>query len=171
MLKRNPIAGKVVGVNSRRVNAGTAGPVRHGVNVRKTNSRPKTMSHEGVMERAQRQSILIVEPDAQFREELYNFLLSAGYERVDSAENYENALEKISKTEYDVLLVAGSPAKAGLTLADDIAASSPKSRLILLVGSEEQREVDPDAGNGSDYQYLIKAVFERNLLYLLDKGT
>jgi hypothetical protein len=34
------------------------------------------------MKTAKRQSILIIEPNAQFREELYNFLLSAGYENI-----------------------------------------------------------------------------------------
>ncbi len=32
------------------------------------------------------QSILIVEPNAQFREELCNFLLSAGYENVEGTD-------------------------------------------------------------------------------------
>jgi DNA-binding response OmpR family regulator len=55
--------------------------------------------------KAKDQLILIVDLDAHFREGLYNFLLSAGYERVDSAENYRNALEKTRETEYDVVLL------------------------------------------------------------------
>jgi DNA-binding NtrC family response regulator len=121
---------------------------------------------------AKNQLILIVDLDAHFREGLYNFLLSAGYERVDSAENYQSALEKIRETEYDVLLLdAGSPLKTGLAVADSFAASSPKARVILMVGAEERQEPMVLAEDKAEYQYLIKATFARNLLYLLEKGA
>lgn len=41
-----------------------------------------------------RQPILIVEPNAQFREERYNFLLSDGYENVAATESLAAALIK-----------------------------------------------------------------------------
>ena len=116
--------------------------------------------------------ILIVDGDAHFREGLYNFLLSEGYEKVDSAENYQNALEKIRETEYDVVLLdAGSPLEAGRKQADDIAASSSKPKVILMVGSQEQQQQDDEAGTKTEYQYLIKASFARNLLYLLENDS
>jgi two-component system response regulator YesN len=121
--------------------------------------------------KAKDQLILIVDLDAHFREGLYNFLLSAGYERVDSAENYRNALEKTRETEYDVVLLdAGSSLKAGQEAADGIAASNPKAKVILMVGSQEQKEPNHEAGSKSEYQYLIKAAFARNLLYLLERS-
>jgi two-component system, response regulator YesN len=121
--------------------------------------------------KAKDQLILIVDLDAHFREGLYNFLLSAGYERVDSAENYRNALEKTRETEYDVVLLdAGSSLKAGQEAADGIAASNPKAKVILMVGSQEQKEPNHEAGSNSEYQYLIKAAFARNLLYLLERS-
>jgi len=121
--------------------------------------------------KAKDQLILIVDPDAHFREGLYNFLLSAGYERVDSAENYHNALEKIKETEYDVMLLdVGSPLRAGQEVADDIASLTPKTRVILMVGAEEQPELN-EPRIEVDRQYLIKATFARNLLYLLEKSA
>lgn len=124
------------------------------------------------METAKRQSILIVEPNAQFREELYNFLLSAGYERVDSAESYQSALEKIRETEYDVLLLdGGSPLKTGLEVADGIAASNPKTKVVLTIGAREQQEPSDEFRNKTEYQFLIKTTFARNLLYLLENRT
>jgi DNA-binding NtrC family response regulator len=120
---------------------------------------------------AKDQLILIVDLDAHFREVLYNFLLSAGYERVDSAESCHNALEKTRETEYDVVLLdAGSSPRAGLEAADSIAASSPKAKVVLMVGCQKQKELDHEAGSGADYQYLIKAAFAQNLLYLLEKS-
>ena len=121
------------------------------------------------MKDAKNQHILIVESDASFREGLYNFLLSAGYEEVDSAENYQDALEKIKETEYDVVLLeSGSPLDAGRKVADVITASSPKAKVILMVGFVEQQQQKDEAENKTEYQYLIKATFARNLLYLLE---
>ena len=122
------------------------------------------------MKKAKDQLILIVDRDAHFREGLYNFLLSAGYERVDSAENYHNALEKIRETEYDVVLLDGSPLRAGQEVADNIAVLTPKTRVILMVGAEEQPEPH-EPRSKVEHQYLIKATFARNLLYLLEKST
>jgi len=119
---------------------------------------------------AKDQLILIVDLDAHFREVLYNFLLSAGYERVDSAESYHNALEKTRETEYDVVLLdAGSSLKASIEAADGITASSPKAKVILMVGCQDQK-LDHEARSDAEYQYLIKAAFAQNLLYLLEKS-
>jgi DNA-binding NtrC family response regulator len=121
---------------------------------------------------ARKQLILIVDSDAHFREGLYNFLLSAGYEKVDSADNYRSALEKTRETEYDVVLLdAGSTLNAGRNVADGIAASSPKTRVILMVGTQEPQELNDEAGSKAEYQYLIKATFARNLLFLLDRDA
>ena len=122
-------------------------------------------------------SVLIVDPDPNFREGLYNFLLSASYEKVDSAENYQTALEKIRETEYDVVLLdAGSPLSAGRKVADRIASSSPKAKVILMAGFQEEQQQNEqqqndEAGNKAEYQYLIKATFARNLLYLLERDA
>ena len=123
------------------------------------------------VKRAKEQLILIVDIDAHFREGLYNFLLSAGYERVDSAENYHSALEKTKKTEYDVLLLdAVSRRRTALEAANTIVASNPKTRVILMVEPQGEEEPNDQAESKTEFQYLIKATFARNLLYLLDSG-
>jgi hypothetical protein len=48
------------------------------------------------MRTATHQSILIVEPNEQFREELYNFLLSAGDANITTADSPACAIDKIS---------------------------------------------------------------------------
>jgi len=68
------------------------------------------------------------------------------------------------------LLDAGSSLRAGRDAADGIAGSSPKAKVILMVGSQEQKQLNHQARSSSEYQYLIKAAFARNLLYLLEKS-
>ncbi|HMB27468.1 MAG TPA: hypothetical protein VKS99_05150, partial [Blastocatellia bacterium] len=62
------------------------------------------------MEIARRKSILIIEPNAQLREEIVNFLLSAGYEDVAATDSLFEALDKIRQSEYEVIVAdAGKP--------------------------------------------------------------
>ena len=58
------------------------------------------------MKTAKSHTILIVEPDVQFREELYNFLLAAGYEQVTATDSLTTVLEHIRHAAYDVILAA-----------------------------------------------------------------
>ncbi|MBI1925774.1 response regulator [Candidatus Poribacteria bacterium] len=121
------------------------------------------------MKTVKNQLILIVEPDAHFRETLYNFLLSAGYEKVDSAENFNKALEKMRGSVYNaVVLDAGSPPMEGVKFAKRIAALNPKMRVILMLRAEDQQKWNASARKGGEFQFLIKTTFTRNLLYLLE---
>ena len=117
-----------------------------------------------------KQPILIVDQDAHFCDELYNFLLSAGYENVDFARNLAEALEKIEESEYYVVVLdAGSHFEAGVRSADSIIGLRPKTKVVLMVGPERRPEPKPKAREG--LQFLIKAMFTRNLLYLLEKES
>ena len=112
--------------------------------------------------------ILIIDQDAHFREELYNFLLSEGYENVVSVRNVTEALEKIEETEYDVVVMdAVSQIAAGVRSVDSITGLSPKTRVILMVSPDDRTE--QQTKTGERLQCLIKAMFPRNLLYLLEK--
>jgi DNA-binding NtrC family response regulator len=122
------------------------------------------------MTTAKNQPILIVDQDAHFREELYNFLLSAGYKKVDSAKTLTEVLEKLEESEYYVVVLdAGSHLKAACRSADSITDLSPNTRVILLVGDEDRPTPRPIAGE--THEFLIKATFTRNLLYLLENGA
>jgi len=112
--------------------------------------------------------ILIVDPETNSREELHNFLLSAGYRHVDSAKGLEEALQKVEESDYYVVVLnAVSHLEAGIRSADNITLLSPKTKVILLVGPED-RPVSRDKYRG---QFLIKATFSRDLLYLLEKDA
>jgi DNA-binding NtrC family response regulator len=114
--------------------------------------------------------ILIIDQDAHFREELYNFLLSEGYENVVSVRDLTEALEKIGESEYDVVVLdASSHLEAGVRSAASITGLSPKARVILMVSPDDRS--GRQTKTGERLQCLIKAMFARNLLYLLEKDA
>lgn len=124
------------------------------------------------MSAANRQSILIVEPNEQLREEIFNFLLSAGYEDVAATDSLPSAIGKISQSEYDVTLAdAGKPLIAGLQFAEDVAQISPSARIIFMINAEDQQLWDQIAARLDNVLFLIKTEFARNLLYLLEENT
>jgi DNA-binding NtrC family response regulator len=120
------------------------------------------------MKTSNSEPILIVDPDTHFRSELYNFLLSAGYENVDSARSFTEALEKVEESEYYVVVLdAASHFESGVRSADSITGLSPKTKVILMVDPDDRP--GPQTNNGNRRQCLIKAMFTRNLLYLIEK--
>src|SRR5262245_28902687 len=95
------------------------------------------------MNAANRQSILIIEPNEQLREEIVNFLLSAGYEEVAATDSLPAALDKIRQSEYDITVAdAGKPLTAGLQFAADLTGISPGGRIIFMIDAEDQRSWD-----------------------------
>jgi DNA-binding NarL/FixJ family response regulator len=124
------------------------------------------------METVNRQPILIIEPNEQLREEIINFLLSAGYKEVAAAGSLTAALDKIRQSAYDVAVAdAGEPFTAGLQFATDLAQFSPSTRIIFLVNAEDQQSWDQIAAQLVGVRFLIKTDFARNLLYLLEERT
>jgi DNA-binding NarL/FixJ family response regulator len=123
------------------------------------------------MEAASRQPILIVVPNAQFREEVFNFLLSAGYENVTATDSLPAALDKIRRSEYEVTVAdAGGPLSAGLQFAADLADLKPGANIIFMINAEDQLSWDQIAPQSVGVRFLIKTDFARNLLYLLEES-
>jgi len=122
------------------------------------------------MEIDKHQSILIIEPKAQLREEIFNFLLSAGYEDVTATDSLAAALDKIRQSEYDVAVVdAGRPLTTGLQFAADLASLKPGAKIIFMINAEDQQSWDQIAAQSVGVRFLIKTDFARNLLYLLEE--
>ena len=123
------------------------------------------------MNAANRQSILIIEPNEQFREEIFNFLLSAGYEEVAAADSLAIANDKTSQSAYDIVIAdAGKPLTAGQQFAADLAGISPDSRIIFMINAEDQQAWDQIAAQSGNIRFLIKTDFARYLLYLLEEN-
>jgi DNA-binding response OmpR family regulator len=120
------------------------------------------------METARRPSILIVEPDVQFREELYNFLLSDGYEHVTATDSLAIVPVLMRHTAYDVILAdAGAPLDSGLQIAKNLVTLSSRTKIILMIKAEDQQAWNELAMQATGVHFLIKTAFARDLLYLL----
>lgn len=122
------------------------------------------------MNAAKRQPILIIEPNEQLREEVFNFLLSAGYEKTERAESLEEALDKIRQSPYEVVVAdASAPLTNGLQFATELIGIIPNARIIFMIDAEAQQPWDRIAAQSVDIRFLIKTDFGRNLLYLLEE--
>jgi DNA-binding response OmpR family regulator len=120
------------------------------------------------MKTAPHQSILIVEPDAQFREELYNFLLAAGYDTVTAIDTLAIVLDNTRLSAYDIILAdAGSPWGNELQLAKDLGKLNVNTKIILMIKAKDQEVWNQSAAQVVGVSFLIKDTFARNLLYLL----
>jgi DNA-binding NarL/FixJ family response regulator len=120
------------------------------------------------MKTAKSHTILIIEPDAQFREELHNFLLAAGYEQVTATDSLTTVLESIRRAAYDVILAAAAaPGAGGLQVTQDIAALSPTTKTILMINAEDQDAWQQRAVQVIGVHFLLKMTFAYNVLYLL----
>jgi CheY-like chemotaxis protein len=121
------------------------------------------------MKTVRHQSILIVEPNVQFREELYNFLLSDGYEQVTATDSLATILEHIRHMAYDVILAdIETPRGDGLQVAKSLATLSPTTKIILMINAEDRQVWDQLAIQAVGIHFLIKSTFARDLLYLLE---
>ena len=126
----------------------------------------------GNMNAANRQSILIIEPNEQLREEIVNFLLSAGYEDVAATDSLPSALDKLRQSEYEVTIAdAGRPLTTGLQFAAELASLKPGARIIFMINAEDQQSWDQISAQSVGSRFLIKTDFARNLLYLLEEGA
>jgi hypothetical protein len=124
------------------------------------------------MSAANRKSILIIEPNQQLREEIFNFLLSAGYESIAATDSLPSNPGEISQSKYDVTLIgAGKPLTAHPHIAGDLANISPGARIIFMINAEDQKMWDQIAARSDNVRFLIKTEFARNLLYLLEENT
>jgi|SRR5262245_19261013 len=124
------------------------------------------------MEAASRQSILIIEPNEQLRKEIFNFLLSAGFENTEETDSLAAALDKIRRSPYKIIVAdAGALLPVGPGFATDLARLSLGGRLILMINAEDRRSWDQIAARSVDVRFLIKADFARNLSYLLEENT
>jgi len=120
------------------------------------------------MKAAKSHTILIIEPDAQFREELYNFLLAAGYEQVTATDSLTSVFEPIRHAAYDVIFAAAAaPGADSLQVAQDIAALSPTTKTILMINAEDQDAWQQRAAQVIGVHFLLKMTFAYDVLYLL----
>jgi len=77
-------------------------------------------------------NILITEDDKKLRDGLIEILKVKGYS-IDSADNGQQALEKIKKTDFDIVLTDQiMPVMKGLELLKNILQIKPNTKVIII---------------------------------------
>ena len=121
-------------------------------------------------QRTRSRTILIIEPDTQSREELYNFLLSAGYQNVSATDKLSSARDQIAQSAYEIVVAdAGSPRAGEFQVAQDLAQLNPGPKIILMIKAEDQEAWNQIAAQMGAVRFLIRTTFAQNLLYLLEE--
>src|SRR5262245_64511599 len=109
------------------------------------------------MEMVKRQSVLIIEPNGEFREEIFNFLLSAGFEKVTATDSVAGALDKLRESAYDVILkAAGKPLASALQFSTALVKLSPGTKIIHMIESADQQLWDQIAARSNEIRFVIK---------------
>lgn len=108
-------------------------------------------------------AILICDCDILFREALRNFLLAAGYSRVEVAATARDALAKLRRERYGYILIGVSqPFSRGQRLAAIVQWRQPKAKILILVSADDQPLIQD-----TSFDYVIKEYVFSNLLELM----
>jgi two-component system, chemotaxis family, sensor kinase CheA len=117
--------------------------------------------------------ILVVDDSATARELEKNILVNAGYE-VDEAVDGVDALAKVAKNRYDLLVVdVQMPRMDGLTFTKRIKSDERFADLPVIIVTTLEKEEDKQRGvaAGAD-AYIIKRAFDQaNLLSVIEQLT
>ena len=122
---------------------------------------------------ARKKRILIVDDSTTTRELEKSILLSAGY-LVDEAIDGVDALAKVDKKRYDLLVVdVQMPRMDGLTFTKRVKGSDKHSEIPVVIVTTLEKEEDKERGvaAGAD-AYIIKRAFDQaNLLSVIEQLT
>jgi two-component SAPR family response regulator len=121
------------------------------------------------MTSSKKHKIIILDPDANFREKMYNFLLISGYEHIHQVEYFDEALAKKVMSGHDVIILDATLSfDKALDYSKRIFELNPKIKVILMIGGEEKKQWDKSGERVEGMQFLIKTMFQRNILSLLE---
>lgn len=113
-------------------------------------------------------SVLVVGFDPIFQQSLINLLLICGMETFEVASNGRKALEKISKTLFDVVLINFFlPDTTGLQLAEELQKSKPGSKIILIIEDQQLAALDKVEQTKPNSPTILKSFVNRVLPELL----
>lgn len=114
-----------------------------------------------------KQKILVIDDEEALRYTIETFLLREGYE-VDTAGTYENALEKLSGTNFDLIL---TDIMLGDGTGIDILREVNKRNLlcpVILITGHPNIETASDAVREGAYDYLSKPVRKDAILHKIE---
>lgn len=113
-------------------------------------------------------SVLVVGFDPIFQQSLINLLLICGMETFEVASSGRKALEKISKTLFDVVLINFFLSDTtGLQLAEELQKNKPKSKVILIIEDQQLTALDNAEPAKLNTPTILKSFVNRVLPELL----
>lgn len=113
--------------------------------------------------------VLIVEDDVAFCKMLETFLGKKGFD-VETAFTGEEALTKISKSRFDIILTdVRLPEKDGTTVLKEVKARHPKTQVILMTGYAEVN-MAVDAIKMGAFDYISKPVNPEKMLSTIENA-
>lgn len=113
-------------------------------------------------------SVLVVGFDPIFQQSLINLLLICGMETFEVASNGRKALEKISKTLFDVVLINFFLSDTtGLKLAEELQKSKPASKIILIIEDQQLSALENFEQAKLNTPTILKSFVNRMLPELL----
>ena len=107
--------------------------------------------------------ILVIDDEEAIRFTIQKFLSREGYE-VSTAKNYYEALEELSKTDFDLIyadIILG--AKTGIDVLKEVKKRTPTCPVVLITGCPSI-ETTTEAVRQGAYDYIPKPVKKDNLL-------
>lgn len=116
-----------------------------------------------------RARILIVDDEEVVRESLQEILVQEGYE-IELAESGEMALNAVSTTEYDLLLLdIRMPGISGIDVLRQVNLLSPDTKVIILT-AHGTIETAIEALRHGAHDYILKPVNAQNILSSVARG-
>ena len=107
--------------------------------------------------------VLIVDNDSEFRRSLRKILQKAGY-TVNSASSASQASQTLSKHAYPLILLdLNMPGKSGLELLHEVKEKSPESKVIMITADGSVDNYS-EAMNDGAFAFLLKPIKMNKIL-------
>jgi DNA-binding NtrC family response regulator len=107
--------------------------------------------------------VLIVDNDSEFRRSLRKILQKAGY-TVNSASSASQASQTLSKHAYPLILLdLHMPGKSGLELLHEVKEKSPESK-VIMISADGSVDNYSEAMNDGAFAFLLKPIKMNKIL-------
>lgn len=116
-------------------------------------------------------SILLIDPDAGFRERFVNLMLVSGFNNIETSSSIQDACQILSKSCYTVVLIdLFMPGMDGLHLARQIHNKQPSLQIYLLIEDKWQKVLNGGKKIRIEFPVTLKSFVDSQFLRLIFGG-
>lgn len=115
--------------------------------------------------------LLVAIADRPFREELHNFLLSAGFDDVVLAGETRELAPAVERQSFDAVIVGGSQSDVDAATVRRLSLAAPGIPIVVLIEPDDRAKWAVASTGENRVVCLLKDSFTRNLLSLLREGS